>query len=92
MSVNFQVFLEHAHLAFLTTQQFLFYISLSFKGEEPKVALQGNEIDASTDDAEDRADLISGSELATGLQVIAMPQRLTNKFCKKIRCNKPYSF
>ena len=43
----------------------IFYISLSFKGEESKVVLQGNEIDASIDDAEDRADLISGSDLAT---------------------------
>ena len=68
------------------------HFTLTFKGEESEVALEGNEIDASTDDAEDRADLISDSELATGLQVIAMPQRLTNKFCKKIRCNKPYSF
>ena len=61
---NFQVFLEHAHPSSLTTQYFLFYISLSFKGEESKVALEGNEIDASIDVAEDRADLISGSQLA----------------------------
>ena len=52
----------------------LFYISLFFKGdEESKVAHGRNEIDVSTDDAEDSADLISGSELATGIQVIAMP-------------------
>ena len=50
-----------------------FQISLTFKGEESEVALEGNEIDASTDDydAENSIFHNSGNGVATVTQVNA---------------------